>query len=221
MKYTDLELFAQIKAFRTYLDSFLQNLDKSENKDSSNEFILDHIIQRYKILRQELYYKNSKVFSTLIQSINIDHISDIQYLLFDIEYSIEIFEKLYNNDGEVQENYQKFKPNNQPFTKTEIQTINTQLDDLQDKLTEIIINQNLTQEKSIPLREIIKSEINELKEEATNNKLGRKDWKNHLINAMITLTFTLSFSTEARATIFNYFQSLFIYLQQNIFLLKQ
>jgi hypothetical protein len=77
----------------------------------------------------------------------------------------------------------------------------------------------LPQEKNI-LIESVKSEISDLKAETANPNLGRKDWKNQLINAMITLTFTLSFSQEARTTIYTYFHSMFIYLQQHIFLLK-
>jgi hypothetical protein len=221
MQQRHLELLTQIKAFRNYLDSFTKNSDKSANNDeNSREFIVKHIKSRYSSLKQALYNKDSRIFSGLISSGDIENGLDIQYLLLEIEYAMEVFEKLYCSDEDNKSSQQNFKANNQPFTKDEIQLINNQLDDLQTKLIENLNSQKLPQEKLTPLIESVKNEISDLKAETANDKLGRKDWKNHLVNTMITLTFTLSFSPEARNTIFIYFQSLFIYLQQNIFLLK-
>jgi hypothetical protein len=104
------------------------------------------------------------------------------------------------NLDDVEAKQPNFKPNNQPFTEDEIEIINNQLDDLQSKVINILNSQNLLQEKNI-LIESVKSEISDLKAEVANPNLGKKDWKDQLINAMITLTFTLSFSQEARTTI--------------------
>ncbi len=216
----DLELLTQIKAFRNYLDNFTKNSDKLNNNGDSYESIVNHIKDRYQLLKQALHNKNQNIFSSLIPSTHIKNVSDIQFLLLEIEYAMEVFEKLYCSDDDNKSSQQNFKSNNQPFTKDEVQIINNQLDDLQTKLIETLNNHNLSQEKIIPLIESVKSEISDLKAEAANTKLGRKDWKNQLINAMINLTFLLSFSQEARNTIFVYFQGLFVYLQQHIFLLK-
>ncbi|MDQ3802102.1 MAG: hypothetical protein M3384_21970 [Acidobacteriota bacterium] len=124
------------------------------------------------------------------------------------------------NLSEAESNQQNFKPNNQPFTNDEVQIINNQLDKFQNKLIEIINTERLSQEKTILLIESVKSKISDLKTEAANQKIGRKDWKNQLINAMINLMLILSFSQEARNTIQIFFHELFIYLQQHIFLLK-
>lgn len=176
---------------------------------------MNHIDDRYTELREKINQEHYDLFATITPDFSLN-IRAMEHMYREISFILDTIANL--NDAESKQS--NFKPNNQPFTKDEVQIINNQLDDLQNKLIETLNKQNLSQEKIIPLIESVKSEISDLKAEATNTKLGRKDWKNQLINAMINLTLILSFSQEARNIIFDYWQNLFIYLQQHIFLLK-
>ncbi len=175
MSNQNLELLAQIRAFKNYLDNFTKNSAKSVDEDSQ-KLIVGHITGRYQSLKQDLYNKNSSIFSGLIGSNAIENVSDIQYLLLEIEYALEVFEKLYFSDNDNENNQQNFKPNNQPFTKSEIQLINNQLDDLQTKLIETLNSQQLPQEKLILLIESVKTEITDLKTE-TAKSVSEKSFK--------------------------------------------
>ncbi len=215
------KVLAQVKAFQNYLIKFVDSI-KSESQDENFDKVdaeFDEVCGRYEKLRRQLQTQYPDEFADLVDSNSSslnEGVKGLEQLAREIGYVLDTITNLEN----VPSNQPDFKPNNKPFTKDEVQIINNQLDDLQTKLIETLNNQNLSQEKIIPLIESVKSEISDLKAEATNAKLGRKDWKNQLINAMINLTFLLSFSQEARNTILIYFHSLFIYLQQHIFLLK-
>lgn len=219
------KLLAQIKAFKNYLKNYIgdvkshnstnKNQESEESKEEleANSYEINYIHNRYKQLRYEINQEHSDMFLNV--SPNFSHnIRAIEHMYREVNYILDTISDL--NNVEIEK--QKFKTNNKPFTKDEIQIINNQLNDLQDKLIDVLDQQNLPTKKTV-LIESIKSEIEDLKKEVTNPNLGRKDWKNHLISTMITLTFMLSFSQEARITIFNYFQSLLVFFQQHIFLL--
>jgi hypothetical protein len=224
-------LLAQLKAFQTYLKNHIEDLKArpaveldtngelpvDEHNTNSNE--KNHIDRRYRKLREAVESEYLEIFYNNLKTGFSDGIRGFQFMFREIEFVVDTITNLNFATSNEPNNSLNSKQNNQPFTKDEVQIINKQLDDLQDKLIEIINKEEISQEKSI-LIESVKSEINDLKTEVTNPNLGRKDWKNHLINTMITLTFTLSFSQEARTTIFTYFHSLFVFLQQHIFLLK-
>ncbi len=221
------KLLAQVKAFQTYLKNYIDDIKSrpQTNADKESEEYkiesradhqeMNHIDDRYTELREKINQEHYDLFSTITPDFSLN-IRAMEHMYREISFILDTIANL--NDAESKQS--NFKPNNQPFTKDEVQIINNQLDDLQNKLIETLNKQNLSQEKIIPLIESVKSEISDLKAEATNTKLGRKDWKNQLINAMINLTLILSFSQEARNIIFDYWQNLFIYLQQHIFLLK-
>ena len=212
------KVIAQIKAFQNYLTKFVDSI-KSESQDENfgkvkAEFY--EVCGRYEKLRRQLQSLYPNEFADLVDStansLN-NGIKGLEQLSREIGY---VLDTIVNLEDESTSNQSDFKPNNKPFTKDEVQIINNQLDDLQTKLIETLNKQNLSQEKIVPLIESVKSEIGDLKAEAANTKLGRKDWKILLINTMINLTFYLSFSQEARNTIFIYFQSLFVYLQPTV-----
>ncbi len=222
------KLLAQVKAFQTYLKNYTEDAKSHPQikEDEENEQLnaesssiqreLEYIDERYKELRQAID-DHYDMFGQITPdfSYNLYNRRTVEHMYREISFILDTIANL----DDVEAKQPNFKPNNQPFTKDEIKIINNQLDDLQSKLIGILDSQNLPQEKNI-LIESVKSEISDLKAETANPNLGRKDWKNQLINAMITLTFTLSFSQEARTTIYTYFHSMFIYLQQHIFLLK-
>lgn len=216
------KVIAQVGAFQNYLTKFVDSIKSEGQNENFDKVKAEYyeVCDRYEKLRRQLQsiYPNefADLVDSTVNSLN-NGIKGLEQLSREIGY---VLDTIVNLEDKSTSNQSDFKPNNQPLTKDEIQIINNQLDDLQNKLIETLNKQNLSQERMIPLIESVKSEISDLKAEAANSKLGRKDWKNQLISAMINLTFLLSFSQEARNTIFVYFQSLFIYLQQNIFLLK-
>jgi hypothetical protein len=224
-------LLAQLKAFQTYLKNYIEaakSRPQNEVNEESKQFTeekdadkseLNYIDSRYSRLREHIETKYLDIFKGLPYDMNTNIIG-VEHIHREIGFVLDTIANLEAFDANQSNNQPSFKSNNQPFTKDEIQIINNQLDDLQNKLLETIHKEEITPERAIPFIESVKSEISDLKAEVANPNLGRKDWKNHLINTMLTLTFTLSFSQEARNTIFIYFQGLFIYLQQNIFLLK-
>ena len=225
-------LLAQLKAFQTYLKNHIEDVKSRPQVELDEEGELpvdehnanfgedEHIDSRYKKLKDALEQEYPDIFyRNLARDFN-NGIRGLQFMLIEVGFILDTIANLTSDASNQSANRPNFKPNNQPFNKDEVQIINNQLDDLQIKLIETLNKQNLSQEKIIPLIESVKSEISDLKAEAANAKLGRKDWKNQLTNAMINLIILLSFSHEARNTILDYFQGLFIYLQQHIFLLK-
>jgi chromosome segregation ATPase len=219
------KLLAQIKAFQIYLKNYTEDakshpqMQEDEENDqlnaesSSINNELNYIDDRYRQLRQAIDEKYN-MFGQITPEFRHNRRA-VEHMYREISFILDTIANL----DDVETKQPNFKPNNQPFTKDEIEIINNQLDDLQNKLIDILDNQSLLQNKNV-LIESVKSEISDLKAEVANPNLGRKDWKNQLINVMITLSFTLSFSQEARTTIYTYFHSLFIYLQQHIFLIK-
>jgi len=193
--------------------------EQSTDERLANNSELDNIDNRYRRLKTHIHAQYRDISSDLPNGVN-SNIVGVKHIYREIGFVLDTIANLETADSNQPFNPSSFKHNNQPFTNDEVQIINNQLDELQSKLIETINNSQLPLEATMPHIESVKSEINDLKTEVTNPNLGRKDWKNHLINTMISLTFTLSFSQEARNTIFIYFQNLFIYLQQNIFLLK-
>lgn len=226
-------LLAQLKAFQIYLQNHIEDLksrhpvELDENGElpvaehNANSFETDHIDNRYHKLKDTLEQQYPDIFYNNLEHNFNEGIRGLLFMQREVGFILDTIANLDSDISNQPANQPNLKSNNQPFTKDEVQIIDDQLDDLQSKLLEILKNQNLSQEKVVPLIEVVKEEISDLKAEAANTKLGRRDWKNHLINTMITLTFTLSYSQEARTTIFTYFQSLFIYLYQHLLLLKQ
>jgi len=233
-------LLAQLKAFQNYLKNFIEDaksrpqvvarpqVGKDEEADEyeydeesrTTDYELNNIDSRYRTLKRYIEREYQDIATNLPIDMN-ENIRGVEHLHREISFVLDTIANLEStNLNQFSSSQSNFKSNNQPFTKDEVQIINNQLDDLQNKLIETINNEEPSPEKAIPYIESVKSEISDLKAEVVNPNLGRKDWKNHLINTMLTLTFTLSFSQEARNTIFTYFHSLFIYLQQHIFLLK-
>lgn len=225
-------ILAQLKAFQTYLKNHIEDVKSRPQVqlDEEGELPVDehnanfgenhHIESRYNKLKDALEEEYPDIFYINLENDFNEGIRGLQFMYREIGFALDTIANLDSDISNQSTNQSTFKSNNQPFTTDEVQIINNQLDDLQNKLIETLNNENLSQENIIPLIESVKSEISDLKADAANTKLGRKDWKNQLINAMINLIFLLSFSQEARNTIFIYFQGLFIYLQQHIFSLK-
>lgn len=222
-------LLAQLKAFQIYLKNHIEDVKSRPevelnkkgklpvDEHNANVYEDSHISSRYKKLKVVLEQQYPDVFYMKLKNNFDEGIRGLQFMYREIGF---VLDTISNLDVVSPNHSGKSQTNNQPFNENEVLIINSQLDDLQTKLIETLNKQNLSQEKIIPLIETVKIEISDLKAEATNTKLGRKDWKNHLVNTMVTLTFTLSFSQEARNTIFIYFHGLLTFLQQHIFLLK-
>ncbi len=215
------ELLAQLKAFQIYLNKFIESertLQLNQTQDANNIHLVENDSRNYEIdsIFSRFFTLQSYV-KTNYPNIYIDvNITEVEHLNREIGFVLDTISNLNHSEH----NQTGFKPNNQPFNINEIKLINNQLDDLQNKLVNIINSQDFTSEKIQNLTEIIKSELNDLKEEASNPQIGRKDWKNQLINAVVNLFLVLSFSQEARNTILHYFETLFVYLQKNLFLLE-
>lgn len=88
---------------------------------------------------------------------------------------------------------------NYRFTSDEVRQIETHLDELRDALIVMVRKSDESEERKQAFEATIKQDLADLKADA--NKLGRKDWKNHFIGAVMNLILLFTFSAEARSTV--------------------
>jgi len=214
-------ILAQVKALRSYLTSYLENL-KPHTGDENFEpehTEMHKIYMRYRRLSDALESLYPDVFSDLMNFSSDSGVNGIEELSRELTYVLETLESI-NSQGTSFASEQTFDwaqsiphdENNAPFTEEERKRVEERLNEIQDYLVKTVSHQTNSDEDLKTKVEFIQNEISEVKEAAS--KLGRRDWRGMLINTMIAIIISTGFAPDAR-------QGLFVLIQNLINLIKQ
>jgi len=192
-------LLRRLRAFERQLGNFT-DYEPSSAADTEYHSLLGALADRYTALTSELMSVDNISFNDLVEDFRPTSTRELRPIQLEVGYAADVLEGIIEDTKELRVD---FDPSNSVFSEGEIRDIHRHLDDLQTSLAGLASRSQLDNGIQTLLLNSVLDTVNELKNDSKG--LGRKDWKNHLVQAFMSLILLFAFSQEARTTIYTNF----------------